>query len=264
MKFLKIIIFLAIFIPFIQVFSGCQDDSFLEAINEEEDFIAPYDVIIPDSDLIITTYFNIADTGYPDGLYPGDDGSYQDVPYKRSFTPKHNTETGGYIVEDNVTGFTWTKCTADGVNSMKSTEDCSGSTAVEMSRSDAVATCQSLNSLNSNAGYAGYNDWRLPSLAELFTLVDFGNTPYVDETFFPDTVTDSAGLGHYPAYWTSKLKLYYAAGSTTILNEYGWVVYFNGGGAWGLKLTDFVELINVNTGAIANQGFVRCVRGGNN
>lgn len=253
---------LVLFTPLMPLLSGCEDDRFLDAIHQEEDFIAPYDVNISESEVIITTYFNIADDGYPESLYPGDDGSYKDIPNARSFIEKHDVTYSGYIVEDNVTGLTWTKCTADGINSMKTTQDCSGSDAVEMSHAEAVDTCKSLNSLNSGAGYAGYNDWRLPHLAELFTLVYFGDSisySYADRYNFPDTVISSSSN---PAYWTSKLKLYYASGSTTMLNEYGWVVYFSGGGWWKLLLTNFVELVNANTGAVANKGYVRCVRGG--
>ena len=267
MKFIKIVMFLAVFIPLMPVLSGCKDDSFLEAMKEEKDFIAPYDVVISDNDTAIATYFNIADTGFSytqadidaGVMHPGDDGSITDTPYERSFTVKHNGEIGGYIVEDNRTKLTWTKCTADGVESMKYSEGCTEA-SVEMSRGDAITTCDTLN-------YAGFDDWRLPSLAELFTLLYFGGTSsYADLVTFPDTAVDNvAPDNHYPAYWTAKLKLYYMSGSTTSLTEYGWVVYFSGGGFWKLLLTNFVELIKDDSGNITTaKGFVRCVRGGNN
>lgn len=282
MKLIRMIILLVFFAPLMPLLSGCEDDRFLEAIHQEEDFIAPYDVVISDSEVIITTNLNIADTGFAytqadidaGAMHPGDDGSYQDVPYARSFVEKHDSDLGGYIVEDNVTGLLWTKCSADGVGSIKDTEDCS-ETSVEMTRAEALTTCDNLS-------YAGFNDWRLPSLAELFTLLYFGGTSsYANLDIFPDTaiskIVDAAAIpptpeniwgvpekNHMPAYWTSKLKLYYKTDSTTSLTEYGWVVYFNGGGLYNLLLTNFLELIKVgSSGEITtSKGFVRCVRGG--
>lgn len=45
-----------------------------------------------------------------------------------------------------------------------------------------------------NMSYAGYDDWRLPTPQELLTIVDNSKyDPAIDETYFPDTPSDSFG-----------------------------------------------------------------------
>lgn len=67
----------------------------------------------------------------------------------------------------------------------------------------ALSYCKSLN-------FAGYSDWRLPTLKELFSIVDYSRlNPAINTNYFPDTVSDS--------YWSSTT---YADGTS---------------GAWGMS-----------------------------
>jgi hypothetical protein len=259
MNFLRIIIFLAVLTPFMSVLSGCYNDAFLDAIHEEEDFISPFDVIINDNDTTRIVYFDISDTGNTTSMREGDDASYTDTPAARSFSERLNANaTTGDVVDDNVTALTWTKCTSDNFKSMKTDDNCAG-TGVEQTWNDAYTTCDTLV-------YAGYSDWRLPTVSELFTLLYFGGSSYADTAVFPDTEINPVALPavHQPAYWTSTSKLFFSSGSFSV-TDYGWVVYFKGGGFFNLLITNYVEKLHYDSGSgttTPGMGFVRCVRGG--
>lgn len=244
--------------------SACADDSFLDAMKEEEDFVAPYDVVLSDNEQTRTVYFKISDTGHTTSYRDGDDASYTDIPAAKSYTERPDVDGSGDVVDDNVTGLTWTKCTADGLKSMKSTNDCTGSSNSEMSWNEAYTTCDSLT-------YAGYDDWRLPSLPELFTLLDFSAAPFIDLTAFPDTsvVQISSPLIHEPAYWSSTSRIFLRSESYDV-TDYGWVIYFNLGPYnknnpdYKFQISNFLEKLKYDseTGTTFATGFVRCVRGG--
>ena len=64
----------------------------------------------------------------------------------------------------------------------------------------------------------GFDDWRLPTVEELFCLADRSrHSPAIDTNFFPDTKSDW--------YWTSSSSAFDSGGA--------WVVGFSGGGSSG-------------------------------
>ena len=68
---------------------------------------------------------------------------------------------------------------------------------------------------------AGFTDWRLPSVEELFMLADrTKHSPAIDTVFFPDCKTDW--------YWTSTPAAYSPGG-------YAWLVGFYNGTAYWLN-----------------------------
>jgi hypothetical protein len=78
------------------------------------------------------------------------------------FTRDDATDALEPVVVDNVTGLVWQGC------AMGLTGSACGSGAVEsMTWNDALAECDSLE-------WGGHDDWRLPSHAELHSLVDVG------------------------------------------------------------------------------------------
>lgn len=93
------------------------------------------------------------------------------------------TDNGNGTITDNATGLVWQKCSR-GQNSM----NCSG-TATTVDWIGGRIYCNSLN-------LAG-KKWRLPTVQELESIVDYGRTtsPMIDTAFFPLTAGSQ--------YWTS-------------------------------------------------------------
>ncbi|PPD47623.1 MAG: hypothetical protein CTY16_06905 [Methylobacter sp.] len=139
-------------------------------------------------------------------------------------------------VKDNVTGLVWEVKTDDkglhdkdwtyswyepgnskngGNAGTQNGGSCRGASAC-----DTDAYIQAVNA----AGWCGYKDWRLPSKAELHSIVDYSRyDPAVDTAYFPDTVT---GL-----YWSSS-PFSYDSGSAWYID------YSSGYGNWSFKFYD--------------------------
>jgi hypothetical protein len=103
-------------------------------------------------------------------------------------------------------------------------------TAGTMNWPAALSYCESLE-------FAGYADWRLPSIKELSSIVDHHfYDPAIDTTVFPDTES----------------KCYWSSSAETWRNSSGlsWVACFEFGGFVG--------------GVFSNKSRVRCMRGGQN
>lgn len=131
---------------------------------------------------------------------------------------------GDGTIIDSSSYLMWQRCTAP------STEiNCGGVTPIAYTWDDALAFCNSLS-------LGGYNDWRLPNIKSLQSLVDMEKPtgPNIDTTYFPDTPLDD--------YWTSTTM----AGTGSM----AWYVSFN-------------LLYEVALGVDKQYGlYVRCVRGG--
>jgi len=133
---------------------------------------------------------------------------------------------------DSVTGLQWQRCSAGLFGS-----DCSTGTAEYKVWQTAVNDCSDLYLANKD-------DWRLPSIYELTSIVDFSETdPSIDSDAFPNTPSS--------AVWSS----------TDVENpeEIGWVA------AWGIKFSSgwigydqkTLDLGTLNRAAYCS----RCVRG---
>lgn len=264
MKFIKIIILLTAITPFMFILSGCSGDAFLDAMKEEEDFIAPFDVVIQDSDSWRTSYSNLSDTGRSEIVLNGDDASFVDIPAAVSFTER-NVANGGSagddtdtddIVDDNVTGLTWIKCTIPGRNLIDTNDDCSAINA-KLSWSHANETC-------SNLIYGGYDDWRVPTVTELFSILNFNNWPLIN--IATSLFSDNENSPHN-GYWTSTSKLFVefnANYESFDVNDYAWIIFFGGGGVWGVNIVDIKEKLvhDEDTGITTiEMQYTRCVRG---
>ena len=139
-------------------------------------------------------------TGQTMSYAAGDDGDLQ------VGSPLQYTDNGDGTVTDNSTGLMWEKKTSANVN------DSIGWQA-------ALDYVAALNAMNGGAGYAGHNDWRLPNMRELLTLVDYSrSTPPVDPALGP-----TLGTLNYASYWSSTSWV----GNPQVV---AWAVEFNGSG----------------------------------
>lgn len=132
----------------------------------------------------------------------------QDAQYDGN-QPSYTISTDGLTVYDNVTGLTWTKSpdlNEDGVIDVND----------KLSFEEAQNYPNTLNAGN----FGGYSDWRLPSMKELYSLMDFSGTdpsgpsvanlvPFIDTGYFDFGYGDeNAGERNIDAqFWSSNAYL---------------------------------------------------------
>ena len=126
-------------------------------------------------------------------------------------------------VSDTKTGLTWKKCSEG-----QSGVDCRIGTATTYRWQGALQQAQSVNN---NGGFAGYKNWRLPSIKELNSIVEEQcSEPSINLAVFPESPSDWC--------WSSSPSAY--------VSSYAWLVNFNFGYS--------------NGNGKVNNGFVRLVR----
>ena len=129
------------------------------------------------------------------GACPDSDAAFygQDA-QNAGHAPDYTLSSDGLLVTDNVTGLTWERSpetTGDGVLNRDD----------KLTYSGALAHCAA----HAAAGYAGYADWRLPSIKALYSLIRFNGadpsgyggtdtsalTPFIDTSVFTFTYGDT-------------------------------------------------------------------------
>ena len=138
--------------------------------------------------------------------------------------------SGEPVVSDSATGLTWKKCTQG-----LSGSGCANGSALAMSWSDAISAANSET-------FAGFSDWRLPSVQELNSIVETACRPFLNNAFFPDTST-IAGAIHY---WT---------GTTFSLNPTGAYRIDFSAGYLGWDLKTELHYVRLLRGGLAGSQF---------
>ncbi|MGQ1890239.1 Lcl C-terminal domain-containing protein [Thermophagus sp. OGC60D27] len=200
-------------------FTGCEDDETTEVTNET-------------SDLQVNNYVLVA-TGQTDaydpdgatvsGLVEGDELYGQDRHYQKGTSASY-TDNGDGTVTDNVTGLMWQQT--------PSSENFTWDEAVEY--------CENLE-------LGGYDDWRMPTVKELFSISDFeSGWPYINMDYF-DLATDE--ISKDEQYWAN--------------NKYVGVTVEGGtDAAFGVNhVTGHIKAYAANATGPVGGKYVRAVRG---
>ncbi|MGD9117831.1 MAG: DUF1566 domain-containing protein [Dehalococcoidia bacterium] len=151
---------------------------------------------------------------------PGEAFYGQDAQYDGN-QPSYITSADGLTVYDNVTGLTWTQGADWNGDGVVDVDD-------KFSYADAQAYVDTLNAQN----YGGFDDWRVPSIKELYSLIDYRGTdpmvtgddssglvPFIDDDVFEFAYGDtSAGERIIDSQWvTSTLYVSTVMGNQTAM-----------------------------------------------
>jgi hypothetical protein len=144
----------------------------------------------------------------------------------------------GAFVTDTITGLTWTRCPMSDINTLDTTDQCT-SVRSSFTWNDAITACNNLD-------YDGQNNWRLPNIRELFTLIfhrGYFDQQTMDKDAFPN-YQSGVLINHF---WSSTVynNLPMADGD---LNDIAFYVDFLAGNIGPSPITD-------------NTKYVRCVSG---
>lgn len=135
---------------------------------------------------------NVADgriKGYPMSMR-GEDKLYTVYYVKgESYGENDFVDNGDGTISDNATGLMWSKTDS----------------GQSMNWQSALEYAQRLN----KAEYLGYNDWRVPDVKELHTILDYSRSPQstssaaIDPIFEISSIKDERGQQNYPYFWSS-------------------------------------------------------------
>ena len=122
------------------------------------------------------------------------------------------TDHGDGTVTDKITKLMWKQCSEG-----QSGTDCSGGTATIKTWQVAL---QAPANINTQGGFAGYSDWRLPNIKELKSLVERRCfLPAINATHFPNTKSSN--------YWSSSPRANYSASAWYVYFPYGYDSSYN-------------------------------------
>ena len=158
-----------ILLAFLSVPIGCSDDEDDVAVDDTDE-VSDDDSTTNDNELEINDYLQIAtgqitlydnDGAVVSSISEGEDFYGQDATYLKGETMSYIDNGDGTVTDIN-TGLMWQQ--------VPSSDD--------YSWADAVTYCDNLE-------LSGYDDWRMPTLKELFSISDFSSGwPYLDTGYF--------------------------------------------------------------------------------
>ncbi|MET0069674.1 MAG: DUF1566 domain-containing protein [Candidatus Thiodiazotropha sp.] len=173
----------------------------------------------------------------------------QDAQYDGN-QPSYTISDDGLTVHDNVTGLTWTQ-----------TADLDGDGDIDADDKLTFDEAQDYPASLNAQGYGGYSDWRLPTMKELYSLMNFNGTdpmsddtsqltPFIDTDYFGFAYGDSAAGERVidAQFWSGNLYVDY--------------VFDNQQAAFGLNLADGrIKGYPSGSGPVVKTNYVYFVRG---
>jgi len=156
-------------------------------------------------------------------------------------------DNGDGTVTDNLTGLMWEKKSDNGdIHDQDTTRTWSTGSPY---KGNGQAYDAFLTTGLNVAGFAGAKDWRLPTFAELGTILLPEDYPCATNPCVPAAFNTSCTAGCASTACSCTRSYYYWSATTGAgYSDYAWILYFNGGGASnGLKTSYY---------------YVRAVRGG--
>jgi hypothetical protein len=139
-------------------------------------------------------------TGQTTSYRAGDDGYYEKGT-AFSYQTSDPAANGNIVTTDNVTGLMWA---SDG-----NAAGCNFANYTDWDH--AIDWAEGLT-------FAGYSDWRLPNINELYSICVKDATisaPYIDHTYFPNTLNYYWSSTSYPTNTTNALYVYFNSGVVT-------------------------------------------------
>ena len=231
---------------------GCSDDS-TSPVADDGDNDSPPEIaatyVIVDTDQSVC-YDDLGELAAP---APGEPFHGQDAQYDGA-QPSYVASDDGLTVYDEVTGLTWMASPdTDGDGVLVSPDD-------KLTWSEAQAYPDTLNGVE----FGGYDDWRLPTIKELYSLIIFSG----------EDVSPEAPAGGVPFIDTDAFEFVYGntdANERVIDSQYASSTLYVGDSAEGQLLFG----VNFADGRIKGYGmfmpgmgektfFVQCVRGNTN
>ena len=209
------------------VFVACSND------DDNDDTSDDNNSDINNTELIINDYAQIAtgqvtlydnDGNVVSSLSSGDAIYGQDANYLSGTSMSYTDNGDGTITDDN-SGLMWQQVPSSS----------------DYSWDDAVSYCDNLE-------FAGYDDWRMPTLKELFSISDFSSGwPYLDTSYF---TLASGQVTKDEQYWADN---YYV----------GVTVEGGSDAAFGVNhVTGHIKAYSANASGPVGGKYVRAVRGG--
>jgi hypothetical protein len=166
--------------------AGCKKDDTptitgdLQVVPREAAYAGCYPVVGTSQTKCWDSAGNIITPVLSEAFY-GQDSQFEHI------TPVYTKSSDGLTVKDEVSGLTWQKTyekpTSGGMYYWAETQT-------------------EVDNLN-NQNYGGYNDWRVPTIKELYSLWNGSvGWPYIDTTYFDIVYTDEQDLSH-AIFWSS-------------------------------------------------------------